>query len=75
MKLEPVKASDCADYPALPETHKVRVDLYHCARGECGLCSKLRSPKTRQTQVGGCLFELLEEANELLAILENKERE
>ena len=64
--LEPVTAMDCENYPQLPETHDVIVDLYHCARAECIMCSRKSEHNCRKNEPGGCRHDLLNDAIELL---------
>lgn len=74
-KLKPISALDCCmEYPALPDIDKIRRDLYNCARGDCGMCSKIRSKINKQTEAGGCRHDLLDEVNELLLYLQIMER-
>ena len=68
--LQPITVCDCMDYPALPNVHDVRVDLYYCARGLCSECSRKSEKNCRKSEVGGCKFGLLEDANELLRLYE-----
>lgn len=66
-ELIPITAKDCINVEPLPDTHDVRVDLFYCARGLCSECSRRSEQGCRKTEVGGCLFGLLEDASELLA--------
>lgn len=67
-------AEDCLNAQTLPSTHDVQVDLYWCARGVCKNCSRKSENGCKKTEVGGCRHDLMDDANELLALLERLER-
>lgn len=74
-KLVPLKAKDCLDDDlSLPDLHEVMVALYNCARGYCKRCSRKSDNKCKRTDIGGCRFDLLEDANELLMRFEIERR-
>ena len=71
----PIRAIGCIDCSPDPDTHDVRVDLYNCARGFCKECSRKSKKGCKKTEVGGCRHDLLDEACELLALLELFEKQ